>query len=155
MKRDTRKKREIKGRWNTTPEKKEIKINGRWNATPYRKKERDICIKKDKRKGEREVRLAFILMFHLFAYPVPLHSKHHHKKNSWWIVPKLLKHKLFFLFLSLRLFYFVYMSLFFGVENKIICILNCTFLVVFIFGLFKNIWVIVFPVCLWLNDIPK
>ena len=33
-----------------------------------------------------------------------------------------------------------------GVDNKIICILNCAFRVVFIFGLFKNLCIIVFPV---------
>ena len=62
------------------PQKEKLTVGKCNTRKKKRKKKRDIYKKKDKRKGEREVRQAFILMlFHLFAYPVLTPHKTHQK----------------------------------------------------------------------------
>ena len=159
MKPDTRKK--IKRRWNATPEKER-----------ERERERDththihiyIYIR-DKEKGrEREARQAFILiLFYFLLTPFLPHTKYVKKILRTLSQEKLLVncHQivkiLTFLFWSLRTNSLcILVFIFVGVDDKINCILNCAFRVIFLFGSLENLCIIVFLfACGWMTSLNK
>ena len=119
------------------------KIKGQWNMTPEEKKRGRHKYKKKRLKKRRcKIRFHFKAIFCLpRSYRTQKHIKKiffctHHQKNSRWIVPKLLKYKHFY-FCRYDYFTLHICPYFGGVGYKIICILNCAFCVVFIFGFFR------------------